>query len=217
MPSSETRRRLRQLYISAGANLLAESGSTVTHNVSATNSGPPPLRRTSWSRFNSRRTRDYDTGDEQPWHVHRKRADAQRHAHTCTVGDLSRYETKTFIHTAVVTGAHYDVLPSRARRERHVRPRIPKTTPRASWCRSPGRPCNAHARHRRQHAHRLQHAARRREQGNLLAPRRRLGSRQSDQRSGRRQRGFVWSPDGTKIAFSRLVDESANNRELFVG
>lgn len=202
------------LVTSSGLDLLAANGATVTHNLFTFNNGPDAAANVTYT-IQLPPGATYDTATNPYGSCAASAPDAQGTLVTCTLGDIPAYESRFISHTATVTGAPYEVLTftstvvsdtSDPYLDSNVvsvsvqieGPPVPTPTPATG-------------------ANPLIAFETRRDGNSEIYSRRADGSAQVNLTNDPADDAdFVWSPDGSKLAFSRLIDDGGNNRDLFV-
>jgi Tol biopolymer transport system component len=202
------------LVASGGLDLLAANGATVTHNVGATNYGPDTASNVKYT-IQLPPNATYGTATNPYGSCTADAPNAQGTLVTCTVGNIPVFESRFISHTAIVTGAPYEVLTFSSTVSSDTADPYPDSNVFSVAVQIEGPPVPTPT--PATGANPLIAFETRRDGNSEIYSRRADGSAQVNLTNDPADDAdFAWSPDGSKLAFSRLVDVNNNNRELFV-
>lgn len=202
------------LFVSAGIDLLAANGSTVTHTASVFNGGPDMALNAKIT-FQIPVGATFDTATNPYGSCSASPPDGNGTLVTCTLGDIAQYDSRLISHTATVTGAPYAVLTFTSTVSSDSVDSYPDSNVSSVLVQIAGPPVPTPTPATGDNP--VIAFETRRDGNSEIYTRRADGSAQTNLTNDPADDdSFAWSPDGSKLAFSRLVDVNNNNRELFV-
>lgn len=202
------------ITVSSGVNRLTANGSTVSHTVNVSNYGPSTASNVNLT-IQIPPGATFGTATNSNGSCAASAPDANGTSVTCTLGDIAANAVKGMTETATVTGTPYAVLPFISTASSDTPdPDLQNNVSRAP-CQIFGPPVPLPTPATGDNP--LIAFRTRRDGNGEIYTRRADGTAQKNlTNTPAEEEDFVWSPDGSKIAFTRIVTDNDSNRDLFV-